>query len=161
MSSPSQALIDIQRPADTAGTPDDEQLRGWAMAALAAAGADGDITLRLADEAEMSELNSTYRGKEGTTNVLSFPFEAPEGLPAEAMPPLLGDIIICPPVVAREAAEQGKTETAHWAHMVIHGVLHLCGFDHQAAADAEQMESLETGILESAGFADPYRTEEA
>ncbi|MGB1221578.1 MAG: rRNA maturation RNase YbeY [Alcanivoracaceae bacterium] len=154
-------MIEIQRAAADAGTPADSQLQDWAIAALAAVRRDGDITLRLVDEHEMTRLNTDYRGKQGPTNVLSFPFEAPEGLPEAALPALLGDIIICPDVVSGEAEQQGKTHSAHWAHMVVHGVLHLCGYDHQARADAEQMEALETDILGAAGFADPYTTEEA
>lgn len=162
-------MIEIQRAADNADTPDDAQLQQWAAAALAAApGAargsmprTGHITVRLADSAEMTQLNSDFRGKNGPTNVLSFPFEAPAGLPAEALEPILGDIVICADVVSAEAQQQGKTARAHWAHMIVHGVLHLCGHDHQNDADAARMEALETDILGAAGFADPYQTEEA
>lgn len=161
MSRQSLAMIEIQRPADGPGIPANDRLTAWAEATLAAARRKGDITLRLADVEEMTQLNSDYRGKTGATNVLSFPFDAPPGLPEEALPALLGDIIICPDVVSHEAAEQGKTETAHWAHMVVHGVLHLCGYDHQDSIGAERMESLETDILGAAGFSDPYKTEEA
>lgn len=111
-----------------------------------------ELTLRIVDAAESRELNSTYRGKDKPTNVLSFPFEGPEDIPLA----LLGDLVICAPVVQQEAAEQNKAITAHWAHMVIHGTLHLLGYDHIEEQQAQQMEALEVQILASLGFADPY-----
>ncbi|MCH8544592.1 MAG: rRNA maturation RNase YbeY [Alcanivorax sp.] len=150
----------IQHGTDAAGLPQDDLLASWALAAAAGAGgALGEITLRIVDQAESQALNLAYRGKDAPTNVLSFPFEMPEGLdmPDEAL--ILGDIAICAEVVALEASAQHKTLTAHWAHMVVHGVLHLLGFDHINAADATDMEALETDILAALGFADPYLTD--
>ncbi|MCB1807111.1 MAG: rRNA maturation RNase YbeY, partial [Candidatus Competibacteraceae bacterium] len=113
-----------------------------------------ELTIRLVDEAESSMLNESYRHKQGPTNVLSFPFEAP--IPEIDMP-LLGDIVICVPVVEHEAAEQNKPLMAHWAHLVIHGVLHLQGYDHQTETEADVMEALEVTLLDRLGFPDPYR----
>ncbi len=109
----------------------------------------GEITIRVVDRTEMAALNHRYRGKIGPTNVLSFPFEAPPGLPLD----ILGDVVICAPLVLAQAASQGKPPMAHWAHLVIHGTLHLCGYDHQQPQEAEQMESLEQNILTELGIA--------
>ena len=114
------------------------------------------MTVRIVDEAESNELNLTYRGKDKPTNVLSFPFEAPPGLEL----PLLGDLVICRQVVEREAQEQGKPLMAHWAHMVVHGSLHLLGYDHIEDEEAEEMEALERDIMQELGFADPYQSDE-
>ena len=102
----------------------------------------------------MSELNSTYRQKNGLTNVLSFPFTMPEDVQIDI--PILGDIVVCAEVVNREADEQSKPQEAHWAHMIVHGVFHLLGYDHETDKDAEIMESLETEIMQSLGYANPY-----
>lgn len=150
-------MVTVQHGTDAADLPQDDQLVSWALAAAAAAGgALGEITLRIVDKAESQALNLDYRAKDAPTNVLSFPFEMPEGLdmPDEAL--ILGDIALCAEVVAHEASTQHKTLAAHWAHMVVHGVLHLLGFDHIDATDAADMEALETDILASLGFADPY-----
>ncbi|EEQ20787.1 metalloprotease [Yersinia intermedia ATCC 29909] len=114
-----------------------------------------EVTVRLVDEAESHELNLTYRGKDKPTNVLSFPFEAPP----EIELPLLGDLIICRQVVEQEAIEQEKALLAHWAHMVVHGSLHLLGYDHIVDDEAEEMESIETEIMQSLGYPDPYISE--
>ena len=111
-----------------------------------------ELTIRVVDEEESQSLNSQYRGKDNPTNVLSFPFEAP----AEIELDLLGDLVICAPVVGKEATEQSKEEIAHWAHMVIHGTLHLQGYDHIEDEEAEAMEALEVKILSALGFPDPY-----
>lgn len=138
--------------------PHARDLRRWIAAALAAApagqrtGEPVEISLRLVDRAEMTRLNAAYRGKRQPTNVLSFPAD----LPAELGEPLLGDIVICAPVVRAEAAAQGKPEAAHWAHMAVHGTLHLLGMDHLEAGEAAAMETLESSILRSLGFACPY-----
>ena len=113
---------------------------------------EAELTIRLVEEAEITELNATYRHQHKPTNVLSFPYEA---MPGVAIP-LLGDIIICAAVVAREAAEQEKPLAAHWAHMVIHGTLHLLGYDHLVEDEAEAMEGLEIALLGSLGYANPY-----
>jgi probable rRNA maturation factor len=128
------------------------QFRLWVETALQGA-EPAVLTLRLVDEDESGTLNSRYRGKEGPTNVLSFPADLPE----EVDLPLLGDIVICAPLVAFEAQRQGKTADAHWAHLTVHGVLHLLGHDHQAPAEAEAMESLETALLASLEISNPYR----
>lgn len=134
-------------------TPEVSQFEAWARAALRAAEEDCELSIRLVDEDESAELNSQYRGKTGPTNVLSFPFDSP----IELEPRLLGDLVICVPVVVREAAEQGKVVEAHWAHMVVHGCLHLLGYDHIEDEEAEQMESLEIEILQTLHIADPYQ----
>lgn len=146
------AAIGIQYAVDLPGLPEREQLQQWARAALDAAGVDGALAVRVVDESESAALNERWRGKQGATNVLSFAFAMPNDLPVRE----LGDIVICAPVVAREAAMQGKATDAHWAHMVTHGVLHLLGHDHENEADAERMETLETRILEALGYPDPY-----
>ncbi|EEP91625.1 metalloprotease [Yersinia kristensenii ATCC 33638] len=114
-----------------------------------------EVTIRVVDEAESHELNLTYRGKDKPTNVLSFPFEAPP----EIELPLLGDLIICRQVVEQEAVEQEKALLAHWAHMVVHGSLHLLGYDHIVDDEAEEMESIETEIMQNLGYPDPYISE--
>lgn len=139
----------IQRTVPAAGIPAPNSLRLWAWAAMGAAG--GDMTIRIVDALESRQLNHQYRGKDAATNVLSFPAEMP--VPGET---LLGDLVICAPVVASEAAAQGKLVRAHWAHMVIHGTLHLLGMDHQNDAEAERMEQRERVLLAGFGFGDPY-----
>ena len=134
------------------GLPTEEQIVQWATAAVQPEGDEVEMTVRIVDEAESHELNLTYRGKDRPTNVLSFPFECPD----EVELPLLGDLVICRQVVEREAAEQEKPLMAHWAHMVVHGSLHLLGYDHIEDDEAEEMESLETQIMQGLGFDDPY-----
>lgn len=114
--------------------------------------ASGEVTVRIVESSEGQALNQAYRQKDTATNVLSFPFEAPEGMTMD----FLGDIVICAEVVNREASAQHKTRDAHWAHMIVHGVLHLLGFDHINEVDAEQMEALEVEILNKLGIDDPY-----
>jgi len=145
--------ITVQRRVPATGIPAPAALRDWAKAALG--DASGELTIRIVDETESAQLNSIYRGKNYATNVLSFPYES-EGLPEAFEDASLGDLAICAPVVAREAVEQGKEARAHWAHMVVHGVLHLRGYDHENDADAEVMEALERQILAGLGFPDPY-----
>lgn len=138
--------------------PDEDDIRCWIAATLASQRPqrnDTEISVRLVGSEEMATLNRTYRGKDGPTNVLSFPAD----LPPELELPLLGDIVICAPVVRREAAQQGKTETAHWAHMTIHGTLHLLGFDHIEDSEAATMEALESAILAELDYPCPYRDE--
>ena len=151
--------IDIQRELSLDGIPDDEALTRYAEAAIRD-GEDAAICLRIVDEAEGRALNREWRGKDSATNVLSFPGQAPPGLPADAMPALFGDIVLCAPVIAREAAVQGKPLAHHWAHLVIHGVLHLRGFDHIEAESAAAMEALETRLLAGLGIPDPYADED-
>ncbi len=149
--------LEIQRAVEQdEGLPEEAQLRTWAEAVLAPGSEPVELVLRLVDEAESRELNRTYRGKDSPTNVLSFPFEAPAEVPL----PLLGDLVICAPVVAREAREQGKALEAHWAHMVIHGLLHLLGYDHQTDEEAQSMESRERDLMQRLHFPDPYPDED-
>ena len=131
--------------------PDEAQLRRWCELALRQRTADSELTIRLVDEEEGRELNRTWRQKDYATNVLSFPYETE--------PVVLGDLVICAPVVAREAAEQGKALSAHYAHLTVHGVLHLLGWDHEDDKEAEAMEQLEREILADLGIADPYAGE--
>lgn len=132
--------------------PEPEQFELWARLALNEVNADCELTIRLVDATESADLNASYRGKTNPTNVLSFPFESP--VPME--PRLVGDLVICVPVVVTEAEEQRKAVTDHWAHLVIHGCLHLLGYDHIEADEAEQMESLEIKLLKSINIANPY-----
>ncbi len=145
--------LDLQIATDVAALPSAAQFHLWVETVLKGRREEAELTIRIVDEAESAELNESYRGKPGPTNVLSFPFEAPPGIPL----PLLGDIVICAPKVAREAAEQGKPEEAHWAHLTIHGCLHLLGYDHIEEEEAEAMEALETELLATLGYANPYQ----
>ncbi|OLQ75016.1 rRNA maturation RNase YbeY [Photobacterium proteolyticum] len=137
------------------GMPSEADFQQWLNAAITPFQADAEVTVRLVDDAESHALNHEYRGKDKPTNVLSFPFEAPPGVELD----LLGDLIICRQVVEEEAKEQDKPLNAHWAHMVVHGSLHLLGYDHIDDDEAEEMESLETEIMENMGFTDPYAEE--
>ncbi|HHF3391212.1 metal-binding heat shock protein [Haemophilus influenzae] len=149
-------LVDLQIATENIeGLPTEEQIVQWATGAVQPEGNEVEMTVRIVDEAESQELNLTYRGKDRPTNVLSFPFECPD----EVELPLLGDLVICRQVVEREASEQEKPLMAHWAHMVVHGSLHLLGYDHIEDDEAEEMESLETQIMQGLGFADPYLAE--
>jgi len=144
--------LDLQRVSQDEA-PGDEDFRRWCELALRQRSADSELTIRLVDEAEGRELNHTWRQKDYATNVLSFPADVPDEL---LDIPLLGDLVICVPVVAREAAEQGKPQEAHWAHLVIHGCLHLLGYDHIDDAEADEMEALERQLLAELGHPDPY-----
>ncbi|MCD9098535.1 rRNA maturation RNase YbeY [Luteimonas fraxinea] len=141
------------------GLPAATSFRKWSAAALAGRIREADLAIRIVDEDEGRALNRHYRGKDYATNVLSFPAELPEGLPEGVRLPLLGDLVICAPVVAREAAEQAKSLNAHYAHLTVHGVLHLLGWDHEDDKDAEAMEQLEREILAGLGIEDPYAGE--
>ena len=149
-------IIDLQIACEEeSGLPTAEQIEQWATAAVQPQSDEVEMTVRIVDEAESHALNLNYRGKDRPTNVLSFPFECPD----EVELPLLGDLVICRQVVEREAQEQDKPLMAHWAHMVVHGSLHLLGYDHIEDDEAEEMESLETQIMTELGFADPYLSE--
>jgi probable rRNA maturation factor len=150
--------IIIQLAADKNLAPKKSLLRKWAIQALSKKIESAEVTIRIVDCEEMSELNSTFRQKNGVTNVLSFPFTMPEAVQIDI--PILGDIVICAEVVNREAQEQGKDKQAHWAHMIIHGVFHLLGYDHETEKDADIMESLEIEIMQSLGYENPYETGE-
>ena len=138
-------------------TPDDFQR--WADVALRGDG-NAEVVIRIVDEDESRELNHHYRGQDKPTNVLSFPMELPEELAAAVDENMLGDLIICAPVVVHEALEQHKVLQHHWAHMVIHGMLHLQGYDHIEADEAEEMECLEIKLLQQLGIDNPYGTDE-
>lgn len=143
--------VDIQL-ATAADCPTPEHLRAWTRQAVGEGPDPVEVTVRVVDEAEMTALNGTYRHREGPTNVLSFPGDTVPGTDIT----LLGDVVICAPVVAREAAAQGKPAEAHWAHMVVHGMLHLQGLDHQDDVGAAAMEAREVAMLAAMGFPDPY-----
>jgi probable rRNA maturation factor len=151
--------LSVQRSRDSGTIPQDDQFCTWAEAALAGRAGDFSLAIRIVDEKEARRFNSGYRDRDYAANVLSFPAELPAGLPEELRASQLGDLLICAPVVAREARDQGKPEADHWAHLVIHGVLHLLGYDHQEEGEAVEMEALETEILAGLGIADPYRDE--
>lgn len=153
-----ELMLDLQLACeDNSELPTEEQLNLWATAALTSRTdiEEPELTVRIVDEEESQQLNFEYRGKDKPTNVLSFPFEAPAHVPL----PLLGDLIVCKQVVAREAIEQGKTSEAHWAHMIVHGCLHLLGYDHIEDEEAEEMEGIERIVLADLGFEDPYKDE--
>ena len=141
------------------GVPAAVSFRRWAAAALEGRIREADLAIRIVGSREGRALNRHYRGRDYATNVLSFPADLPEGLPEGVRMPLLGDLVICAPVVAREAKEQAKPLAAHYAHLTVHGVLHLLGWDHGDDVEAEAMEQLERGILAGLGIADPYRTD--
>ena len=148
--------VDIDNACQADDVPDNENYSRWVSAALEGVRTRAEVAIRIVDEEESAALNAQYRQKNSATNVLSFPSDLPE----DCDPPILGDLAICAAVVVREAIEQQKPLTAHWAHMVIHGTLHLLGFDHIEDADAEIMETREITILHTLGFANPYVTEE-
>jgi probable rRNA maturation factor len=163
------ATIDLQEASEHQHCPSISQLTTWVDTALKhliekqqiddgqpstvkKAQQNYELTIRLVDEEESRALNSQYRGKDKPTNVLSFPFEAPAQIELD----LLGDLVICAPVVGKEAKEQEKPELSHWAHMVVHGTLHLLGYDHTEDQEADEMEAIEVSILSKLGFPDPY-----
>ncbi|GLQ88548.1 rRNA maturation RNase YbeY [Dyella flagellata] len=155
MAGESPATVHLSYGIPRAGVPSPASFRRWVEAALAGARRrrPAELSLRIVGTREGRTLNRTYRGKDYATNVLSFPAELPPGVRL----PLLGDIAICAPVVRREATEQGKPLAHHWAHLTVHGVLHLLGYDHIEEAEAASMEALETRILKGLGIADPYQ----
>ncbi|MBT2745426.1 MULTISPECIES: rRNA maturation RNase YbeY [unclassified Lysobacter] len=138
------------------GLPAAASFRKWVAAALKGRIREADLAIRIVDSKEGRSLNRHYRARDYATNVLSFPAELPEGLPKGVKLPLLGDLVICAPVVAREAREQKKALNEHYAHLTVHGTLHLLGWDHEDEREAECMEQLEREILASLGIADPY-----
>ena len=143
--------------------PDTRRIQTWVKAAVQQAESDElmasmatQMTVRIVEIDEMESLNQQYRKKTGPTNVLSFPFEAPSGIPIDLIEPALGDVVVCAAVVTHEAAAQGKTLIAHWAHMIVHGTLHLLGYDHIQNDDAQKMETQEIAVLAELGYANPY-----
>ncbi len=137
-------------------TPPDTSLSDWSKKALSSQKTPLEVTIRLVDTPEITALNTQYRQKSKPTNVLSFPFDMPPESLEDGEIQILGDIVICAKIVNQEAIEQGKSPTAHWAHMVIHGTLHLLGYDHETETDATTMEAIEITLLESMGFPNPY-----
>jgi len=151
-------IVDLQNVCED-DVPDIGEFQRWIEVTLDKEGSDFsdcELSIRLVDEMESTELNSTYRGKTGPTNVLSFPFDSP--IPME--PRLLGDLVICASVVEKEAKEQNKAIQDHWAHMVVHGCLHLLAYDHVEDVEAEVMETLEIKTLESLLINDPYQDQD-
>ncbi len=145
--------IDIEINSQSQALPAEALIERWITAALESQQLqEAEVSVYIVDEAEGQELNAQYRNKDYPTNVLSFPADLPEELDI----PLLGDLVVCAPVVEREAKEQGKALEAHWAHMLVHGSLHLLGFDHIDDAEADEMEALETQIITGLGFPAPY-----
>jgi probable rRNA maturation factor len=145
--------IAVERASADPAIPSATSLRRWVRAALGEEHAAAELCVRIVDEAEMRELNARYRHRDYATNVLSFPAELPAGVDL----PLLGDIVVCAPVVNREAAAQRKAPRAHWAHMLVHGTLHLLGHDHERPREAARMEALEKRVLAGLKFPDPYQ----
>ncbi|MEY8205573.1 MAG: rRNA maturation RNase YbeY [Bermanella sp.] len=152
-------IVDMQIASEHSELPNQEQLTAWAQAALQGLKDEAELSIRLVDEAESQQLNLEYRGQDKPTNVLSFPFEVPEALQGlDEVGQLIGDLVICAQVVADEATLQHKPAIHHWAHMVVHGCLHLLGYDHITDAEAQVMEDMERTILGSLNIADPYLT---
>jgi len=152
MTDPS-VVLEVQWASDETALPETADFECWTRAALEDVAKPVELVIRVVDEVEGRELNNRYRGKDKPTNVLSFTFEAPPVAESNH----LGDLVICAPVVAREAQEQGKRLKDHWAHLVIHGMLHLSGYDHQTEDEAQLMESREKSILQGLDIQDPYR----
>ena len=150
-----QHSVDVQVACE-GSYPDEALFQAWVDVALSQLDESCELSIRLVDEEESAELNSTYRGKPNATNVLSFPFESP--VPMELR--LLGDLVICTAVVEKEAQQQGKEMNDHWAHLVVHGCLHLLGYDHIDDYEAEIMEALEIARLSQLKIDDPYRDQE-
>ena len=144
--------VDVQYAVTVDGMPEAKEIRQWVLQTLPEQKKASELTVRVVDEAEITALNRQYRGKEGATNVLSFPYEAIPGVASD----LLGDVVICAPVVASESVAQNKPLDAHWAHIVIHGVLHLLGYGHHQDDEAHKMETREAELLDSLGYANPY-----
>ena len=147
----SNAIIDVDN-ASGEEAPEPPSIRHWVCTALGNQKPEAEVSVRIVSAAESAELNLHYRGKEGPTNVLSFPADIPDYVEST----LLGDMVICAAIVRKEAIEQHKTLEAHWAHMLVHGTLHLLGHDHIKEDEAEAMEALETTILCELNFPPPY-----
>lgn len=151
-----QVEVEVQSATTSVQIPGQDQFQLWVESALTGKEGQYSLAIRIVDELEMQGFNLQYRNKNYATNVLSFPAELPEHLPEDLRKSLLGDLLICAPVVAREAGEQGRKSSNHWAHLTIHGILHLLGYNHEQVSDAQVMESLETEILAQLGISDPY-----
>ena len=160
-------MVDLQLALDEGFSeyiPGSEKIQQWASAAVGVVSGfreqekikQAQITVRIVEEAEICQLNESFRHKVGATNVLSFPFAPPPGVPKDEVFDSLGDLIVCAAVVNREASDQQKENIAHWAHMIVHGTLHLLGYDHQSDEEAHEMESREERVMLELGFSDPY-----
>ena len=147
--------LDIQIATEISDYPSEQQFQQWMDTVLTDQDRNSEIVIRLVDAAESAELNQQYRHKPGPTNILSFPFEAPEGFEMD----LLGDLVICAPKIVDEAKQQNKRLNDHWAHITIHGILHLLGYDHIKDHEAEEMEALEIKFLNMLKIANPYQEE--
>jgi probable rRNA maturation factor len=145
--------VEIQTIFESAGQPSEAQIQLWVNTALEEFEQDTEIVVRIVDESESAELNEQYRHKQGPTNILSFPVEIPEGIDLN----LLGDLVICAPVLEKEAQQQNKLLAHHWAHIIMHGVLHLLGYDHLDDEQAEEMESKEIALLQQLNIPNPYQ----
>lgn len=153
-----KVTVDYSNDCNSDWAPDESLCTQWIHAALAAAAQQQDclVSVSFVTEPVSAELNARYRDKNTATNVLSFPSDYPDSLANAVTYKPLGDIVVCPAVVEREAAEQNKPLQAHWAHMLIHGALHLLGYDHQSESDAQKMETLEVSTLRALGISNPY-----
>ena len=146
-------VIDIQIASQSKKIPAQEQFQYWVDAILTNSTENSEIVIRIVDEPEMIQFNEQYRNKKGSTNILSFPFDMPVGIKSD----LLGDLLVCAPIVEKEALLQNKALEHHWSHMIIHGVLHLLGYDHIDNDEAEEMEALEINILQTVNIENPYQ----
>ena len=149
--------LEVQRMIGTGYIPGDKELQLWLESTLAEYSKDAEVLIRVVDNQEISALNRKYRHKQGVTNILSFPFEAPEGVEGLT---LLGDLVVCAPVLEKEAKAQHKFLKDHWAHIIIHGILHLLGYDHINESDALEMEAKEILILQQLNIENPYQEKE-
>jgi len=149
--------LDVQRVTTSNSVPDKRQFQCWVEAVPGTWAGRSALTIRIVDETEAKQINREYRNKDYATNVLSFSADLPEGLPKAFRQAQLGDLLICAPIVRREAKQQRRPEADHWAHLTIHGVLHLLGYDHELNDEALVMEALEVEILADLGISDPYR----
>ncbi len=145
--------LDIQTISQSKQLPTQEHFQLWVDAVLNDATQESEVVIRIVDEEEMTQFNQQYRKKTGSTNILSFPFEIPDGVDSD----LLGDLLVCAPVVEKESKQQNKELEHHWAHLIVHGTLHLLGHDHIDDAEAEEMEALEIKILKTIKIENPYR----
>jgi len=152
-------IVDVQVACDDTDIPSNADIHNWVDSAVRTSGRlpgnEFEVAVRVVDADEIQALNKLYREQDNATNVLSFPAGDIDGLPVDA-PRALGDVVICAPVVAAEADEQGKLLADHWGHMLVHGTLHLLGFDHETEVEAQEMESLESRILAGQNVTDPY-----
>jgi probable rRNA maturation factor len=146
-------VLEIQNESQSSLIPEKKQFKYWLDAVLKNDNQASEIVIRIVDKDEIIQFNEQYRNKKGATNILSFPFEVPEGVESE----LLGDLLVCAPVVEEEAKQQNKKLEQHWAHLIIHGILHLLGYNHIDDVEAEEMEALEINILSTIGINNPYK----